>query len=80
MKRGRSGSEVRRLKNVIECDRMSFTAESIEMIVRDLASVMGEYFHLIDMPKIGIAAEGSVYRITVEGKADALKGFGAIPG
>ena len=79
MKRVAAGSEARRLRNVIECDRMCFTAESLELIVRDLSSVLGEYFHLIGKPKISVSAEGAVYRVVVEAKADALKAFGALP-
>lgn len=68
-----------RLKKVIESDRMSLTAESNELILRDLESVLSDYFHLTEKPTLFIGVKNGEYKVEVKFSADALKTFAKVP-
>ncbi|HBF86309.1 MAG TPA: hypothetical protein DDW54_01365 [Clostridiales bacterium] len=61
-----------RLKRVIESDRLSVTQDCIELIIKDVSSVLNDYFTLSEKPEIKIIPCGDEYLITVSAKANAL--------
>ncbi len=71
-------SQLARLKSVIETDRLSVTAECVEMIVRDLSFVLSDYFGLSEKPKLTVSAKNGEYFISVSAKADAIKAFSVV--
>jgi len=79
MKKVAYSSEVKRLKNVIESDRLNFTADSLGIISYDLQLVLQNYFTLNGKPKVKIVAENGQYTVTVEVTADTIKPFGLVP-
>lgn len=68
-----------RLKRVIESDRLAVTEECLELIIKDVSSVLSDYFRLCEKPEIKIIPCGDEYLITVSAKADTLKTFAAVP-
>ena len=68
-----------RLKRVIESDRMSITAESAELILRDLEFVLSEYFHITEKPTLSISVKNGDYKVEIRFSADALKTFAKVP-
>ena len=68
-----------RLKRVIESDRMSITAESSELILRDLEFVLSEYFHITEKPTLSIGVKNGDYKVEIRFSADALKTFAKVP-
>ena len=68
-----------RLKKVIESDRMSITAESAELILRDLQFVLGEYFIISEKPALSIAVKNGDYKVEIKFTASGLKTFVKVP-
>ena len=67
-----------RLKRVIESDRMSITAESAEVIIKDLEGVLADYFYLGGKPTLKISAQSGKYVVEICFSASALKTFARI--
>lgn len=67
--------ELKRLKTVIENDRLSMTNENIGLIAHDLTSVLDDYFTLSASPDVTVTAKGCEYVITVNAKATGIKSF-----
>lgn len=67
--------QLRRLRSVIETDRLSLTCESLDLIAKDLSYVMEDYFNLTEKPKVSVSARNGEYVISVTAKADAVKAF-----
>ena len=68
-----------RLKKVIESDRMSITAESAELILRDLQFVLGEYFIITEKPTLSIGVKNGDYKVEIKFLASCLKTFVKVP-
>ena len=68
-----------RLKSVIESDRLSLTRESMELIIKDVGSVLADYFELLGRPEIKVEPKDGRYEITVNATAQSLKTFAAVP-
>ncbi|MBQ7374023.1 MAG: hypothetical protein IJW64_05635 [Clostridia bacterium] len=68
-----------RLKRAIESDRMSMTATSTELIVKDLETVLQDYFKLSGSPSLSINYKDGSYVVEITFKADALKTFAVLP-
>ena len=68
-----------RLKKVIENDRMSVTAEGVEVILKDLQAVLSEYFYILEKPTLSISAKGGEYKVNVSFTAENLKPFTRLP-
>ncbi len=67
--------QLRRLRSVIETDRLSLTCESLDLISKDISYVMEDYFNLTEKPKVSVSARNGEYVISVTAKADAVKAF-----
>ena len=67
--------ELKRLKTVIESDRLSMTNENIGLIAHDLTSVLDDYFTLSSSPDISVTAKGCEYVIKISATATGLKAF-----
>lgn len=67
--------QLRRLRSVIETDRLSLTCESLDLISKDVSYVMEDYFNLTEKPKVSVSARNGEYLISVTAKADAVKAF-----
>ncbi len=67
--------QLRRLRSVIETDRLSLTCESLDLISKDISYVMEDYFNLTEKPKVSVSARNGEYLISVTAKADAVKAF-----
>ncbi len=67
--------QLRRLRSVIETDRLSLTCESLDLISKDISYVMEDYFNLTEKPKVAVSARNGEYLISVTAKADAVKAF-----
>lgn len=68
-----------RLKRMIEGDRMSFTADGAELILKDISYVLGDYFNLKSKPKINVIPVSGGYRVIIEANADGIRAFGVMP-
>lgn len=68
-----------RLKRIIEGDRMNFSVNGQELIAKDLAGVLSDYFHLTDKPTLTVTGGKRGYEIRVEASADAIKAFKVLP-
>lgn len=71
--------DVIRLKRAIESDRMSMTAEGLDVIVRDLQSVLSDYFYLAKPPKLTVKVKDGRYLVEITAFADAIKAFTKMP-
>ena len=71
--------EALRLKQAIESDRMSMTAISTELIIKDLEVVLQDYFTLIEKPILSVNYKDGRYIVDITFKADALKTFAVLP-
>lgn len=67
--------QLRRLRSVIETDRLSLTCESLDLISKDISYVMEDYFNITEKPKVSVSARNGEYLISVTAKADAVKAF-----
>lgn len=72
-------SQTERLKRIIESDRMSFTAEGTELIIKDIGYVLNDYFSLRDKPRMNIIPITGGYKVVIEVLADAVRTFGVMP-
>ena len=70
--------DVLRLKRAIESDRMSMTAEGLDVIATDLQTVLSDYFFLSKAPTLDIRVENGRYLIDIKVVADALRTFAKI--
>ena len=70
--------DVLRLKKAIESDRMSMTAEGLDIIVADLESVLSDYFFILKSPTLEIKVENGRYLVEIRVIADSLKTFAKI--
>lgn len=70
--------DVLRLKKAIESDRMSMTAEGMDIIIADLSAVLSDYFYLLKPPVLEINVQGGSYVIGVKAVAAAVKPFAKI--
>lgn len=68
-----------RLKRIIEGDRMNFSVNGQELIAKDLAGVLSDYFHLTDKPTLTVTGGKRGYEIRLEASADAIKAFKVLP-
>ena len=71
--------EALRLKQAIESDRMSMTAISTELIIKDLEVVLQDYFTLIEKPILSVNYKDGRYIVEIIFKADTLKTFAVLP-
>ncbi len=67
--------ELKRLKTVIENDRLSMTNENIWLITRDLTAVLEDYFTLSGTLEVIVTAKNCEYIITVNAAATGIKSF-----
>ena len=67
--------ELKRLKTVIENDRLSMTNENIWLITRDLTAVLEDYFTLSGTLEVIVTAKNCEYIITVKAAATGIKSF-----
>ena len=70
--------DVLRLKRAIESDRMSMTAEGLDIIIADVQSVLSDYFYMSKPPVLQIKAQGGVYVVEIKAIAESLKTFAKI--
>lgn len=68
-----------RLKRIIEGDRMNFSVNGQELIAKDLAGVLSDYFNLTDKPTLTVTGGKRGYDIRLEASADAIKAFKVLP-
>ena len=67
--------QLRRLRSVIETDRLSLTCESLDLISKDISYVMEAHFNLTEKPTVAVSVRNGEYLISVTAKADAVKAF-----
>ena len=72
-------SDALRLKRAIESDRISMTATSTELILKDVEIVLQDYFRLIGSPTISLNYKNGRYVVEITFEADALKTFALLP-
>ncbi len=71
-------TELKRLKTVIENDRLSMTSENVALIIKDVAAVLEDYFALSGEPEMKIEAKNCEYRLTITAKAASIKAFSTL--
>lgn len=71
-------NDAKRLKSIIEKDRLLVSEETSEMIKYDLKNVLDEYFNLEEKIDLLVEAKKDEILITVTAKASAIKSFGII--
>ena len=67
-----------RIRSVVESDRLDLTARSHELILKDVTSVLSDYFHLDSSPELLIERKGENYKITLVAVCDGLRRFNSL--
>lgn len=75
----KNGEELKRLKNVIESDRLQVTNNFNDLLISDLTKVLKDYFDLKGSVEVSIGKEGSKYLIDIKCTSTRIKTFGIIP-
>ena len=70
--------DVLRLQKAIESDRISMTAEGLDIILADLQAVLSDYFYLSKAPTLKIKAQNGGLVVEIKAFADAIKSFAKI--
>ena len=68
----------KRLKEIIENDRLLLSSDTSEMICYDLKNLLNEYFNVEGGVALSVEPLKDSYEITVKAKASAIKSFGVI--
>lgn len=72
-------NDATRLKKAIESDRISMTATSAELIIKDVETVLQDYFKILGRPSLSINYKDGCYRVEIKFMADLLKTFAVLP-
>ncbi len=62
-----------RAESVIEKDRFCVAKQSVDIMERDIAAVLAEYFVLTDKPTLKIVKEKEKYKLSIEAECQSLK-------
>ena len=65
----------KRLKKIIESDRLMLSADTAEMICFDLKNLLNEYFNVESGVTISVEPKSECYYLTVNAKASGIKSF-----
>ena len=71
-------NSVKRLKAIIESDRLLVSEDTSEMICFDLKNVLDDYFNLSSGVSLTVEPKKGEILITITAKAQAIKSFGII--
>ncbi len=72
-------TELERIKNLIENDRLDNHDAFLEVIINDLKNLLSDYFDLENTPLLSINKENGKNKITIECNAIRIKDFKVIP-
>lgn len=67
--------EVTRIKQVIESDRLGMSGDCKEILKRDIADTLANYFELKSLPDIKIEAGVKGFSVYISAEGDAFKSF-----
>ncbi len=71
-------NSTKRLKQIIESDRLLLSSDTSEMICYDLKKILNEYFNVEGGVTLSVEPMKDSYEITIKAKASAIKSFGVI--
>ena len=71
----RKQKEANRIKQVIESDRLGMSGDCKEVLKRDIADTLANYFELKSLPEIKIEAGIKGFSVYVSAEGYAFKGF-----
>lgn len=72
-------TELARIKNLIESDRLNTGDNFYELAVSDIGKLLKDYFDLISAPDMKIVKVGDSLAVTITAKAVRIKSFVNIP-
>ncbi len=75
----KNGEQLKRLKNVIESDRLQVSNNFNELLISDLTKVLKDYFDLKVNPEVSISKDGNKYLVEIKCVSTRIKTFGIIP-
>ena len=67
-----------RVDNVIQSDKTVMTEGCKQLVIKDLAKKLSEYFELKDLPKMEIVCERGVYQVRLSFQAERVKKFNVL--
>ena len=67
-----------RVDNVIQSDKTVMTEGCKQLVLKDLAKKLSEYFELNDLPKMEIVCERGVYQVRLSFQAERVKKFNVL--
>lgn len=67
--------EVNRIKQVIESDRLGMSGDCKEVLKRDIADTLSNYFELKNLPEIKIEAGLRGFSVYITAEGEAFKSF-----
>ena len=72
-------TELARIKNLIESDRLNTGDNFYELVTMDLKKLLSDYFDLSEAPQMEIVKTGDALIIKVVASATRLKSFLSLP-
>ena len=72
-------SNIMRMENIINNDRMKSGGDFVELVTGDIDKVLKDYFDYKGYPKLEIAKNGGVFSVKVTVTAERIKAFSVLP-
>lgn len=67
-----------RVNGVIQSDKSVMTEGCKQLVIKDVAKKLGEYFELNELPKMEIVYERGVYQVRLSFQAERVKKFNVL--
>lgn len=67
-----------RVNGVIQSDKLVMTESCKQLVVKDVAKKLNEYFELKELPKLEIVCESGVYQVRLSFQAERVKKFNVL--
>ena len=67
-----------RVNGVIQSYKLVMTESCKQLVVKDVAKKLNEYFELKELPKLEIVCEGGVYQVRLSFQAERVKKFNVL--
>ncbi|MBE5734012.1 MAG: hypothetical protein E7347_03060 [Clostridiales bacterium] len=74
----RKASEIMRVQNLLEGDRLSGGKEFEEALLFDLTTLLKDYFDIRENIELKIEKENKIYKISIGFNAITIKNFGVL--
>lgn len=75
----RKKAEIARIKDILECDRLSVGEDFEGLLSEDLIRTLKDYFDFKCAPSLKIIKSGGVFSVEIKFLAERIKTFGVVP-